>query len=131
MDDCIFCKLASGEIPCEKVYEDDQALAFVDLHPLQPGHILVIPKKHYGRFEEMDDETYDHVFKVVKKGAQKISQTLKPARVCSRIEGFDVNHVHIHIYPCSNAQEFYGDKDRMNNEPDHTALSAMAERLKF
>lgn len=131
MDDCIFCKISAGEIPCEKVYEDEHVLGFVDLHPLTSGHLLIIPKKHYGRFEEMDDETYDRVFKVVKKGAKKISDTLKPVRVCSRIEGFDVNHVHVHIYPCDNAQDFIGDTDRLNKEPDHQALSEMAKRLQF
>ncbi len=116
MDDCIFCKIGKGEIPAEKVYEDDQTFGFVDLHPIRPGHLLIIPKKHFTHFEQMDEDTYTHIFSVVKKAAQHITEVLQPVRVCQRIEGFDVNHVHI---------------QRIHKEPDHPALAAMAARLKF
>lgn len=56
MDDCIFCKIIKGEVPADKVYEDDEILAFYDIHPAAPVHILVIPKKHIASLVEMKEE---------------------------------------------------------------------------
>ena len=53
MEDCIFCKIVKGEIPCHKVYEDDDVLAFLDISPVNPGHTLVIPKRHYADLLEL------------------------------------------------------------------------------
>lgn len=131
MQDSIFTKIIKGEIPCEKIFEDDQTLVFMDLHPIQPGHVLVVPKKQVANFEDLDDETYTHLFTVVKKAAKRIKEVLQPEKVCVRLEGFDVAHVHVHVYPCNNAQEFYGAKDRLQKEPNHPALAEMASKLAF
>lgn len=131
MEETIFTKIIRGEIPCEKVYEDDKTFAFMDIHPIQPGHMLIVPKQQVANFEDLDDETYVHLFMTVKKAAKKIKEVLKPVKVCTRIEGFDVAHVHVHVYPCNNAQEFYGAKDRLSKEPDHAALAEMAKHLTF
>jgi len=131
MEDSIFTKIIKGEIPAEKVYEDDDTLAILDIHPIQPGHVLVVPKKQIAYFEELDDEAYGHLFLVVKQAAQRIKEILKSERVCVRIEGFDVPHVHIHVYPCDTPEDFFGDKDRMQKEPDHHELAEMAKKLAF
>lgn len=131
MEDSVFTKIIKGEIPAEKVYEDDKALVFLDIHPIQPGHMLVIPKQQVNHFDDLDDETYTHLFLLVKKAAKKLKEVFEPVRVCVRVEGFDVPHAHIHVYPCNNADEFYGDRSRMLKEPDHEALGAMAQRLKL
>ncbi|HSX27563.1 MAG TPA: HIT family protein [Patescibacteria group bacterium] len=131
MQDSIFTKIIRGEILCEKVYEDDATFAFLDIHPIQPGHTLVVPKLQIANFEDMDDETYQKLFSSVKKVAQRIKEVLNPAKVCLRIEGFDVAHVHVHVYPCNNAQEFYGARDRLQKEPDHPALAELAKKLAF
>ena len=58
MNDCIFCKIINGDIPSQKVYEDDEILAFKDIHPVTPVHILVIPKKHIASLIELEDADY-------------------------------------------------------------------------
>lgn len=131
MADSIFTKIIKGEIPCYKIYENDLAVAFLDINPLTLGHTLVVPKQQVAHFEELDDETYREVFATVKKVAKRLKAVTNAKRVCVRIEGFDVPHVHVHVYPCNTAKEFYGDADRANKKPDFPALEAMAQDLMF
>lgn len=131
MAESVFSKIINGEIPCEKIYEDEKTLAFLDIHPLTPGHVLVIPKNQVDTFYELPDDDYEALWQTVKKVSNRIMNVAKPKRVCVRAEGFDVSHAHIHVYPCNNANDFYGDKDRLNKEPDHSALAEMAKKLAF
>lgn len=129
MADSIFTRIINGEIPCHKLYEDERVLAFLDVHPIQPGHTLVVPKKQVDQFDELSDADYQAVFACVKRIARRLKQVTGADRACVRIEGFDVPHAHVHVYPCNNAQEFYGDKDRAARPPDHRALADMARQL--
>ncbi len=131
MTDSIFTKIIKGEIPCEKVYEDEYTLAFLDIHPLTPGHTLVVPKVQVDQFFDLDQPEYQAVFATVQKVAKRINDTFHPARVCIRVEGFDVAHAHVHVYPCKTVQEFYGNPERMQKEPDHAALAELAKKLAF
>ena len=131
MQETLFTKIINGEIPSHKIYEDDEVFAFLDIHPIQSGHTLVVPKNPVSEFQDLSDEEYDELFKAVKKIAQKIKEISGKQRVCSRIEGFDVPHAHIHLYPCNNPQEFYGSKDRLQEDIDHEALAKMAQKLKL
>ena len=108
MDTCIFCKIGRGEIPANKIYEDDKAVAFLDIHPKGPGHALVIPKEHYRWFEEMPDELYTHVFKVVKELALKMKAD-GADHVQVGIVGKDVPHVHVHLIPRTPGQRAAGE----------------------
>ena len=65
MSDCIFCKIAAGEIPCRKVYEDDDVLAFHDIHPVAPVHFMLIPKRHVASLAECDDSHRDVLGKIL------------------------------------------------------------------
>lgn len=130
MQESIFTKIINGEIPCHKVYEDDRILAFLDIHPIQPGHVLVVPKKQVDHFDELEQADYDALFAAVKRLARHIRSKLQAKRACVRIEGFDVPHAHVHIYPCNSAQDFYGNSsNRTDHEPDHEALAVMAKTL--
>ena len=131
MEDSVFTKIIRGEIPCEKIYEDDYVIAFLDIRPLTPGHALVVPKEQVSHFDEMGETDYQALFAIVQKVARRIKSVLKPERVCIRIEGFDVPHTHVHVYPCNSPEDFYGDKDRMQKDPDHQALAQMAKKLAF
>jgi histidine triad (HIT) family protein len=131
MEDSIFTKIIKGKIPCHKVYEDERVLAFLDIHPLTPGHTLVIPKIQVDHFDELEEADYQAVFAVVKKVAARLKEVTHAQRACLRIEGFDVPHAHVHVYPCNSPAEFYGDRDRIQKEPDHAALAEMAKRLAF
>lgn len=98
MSDCIFCKIIAGEIPCHKVYEDENFLAFLDINPVSPGHTLLIPKKHFRWVYDVDQ------FGQYWQTAQKIALALKnsslnPDFVTFLTMGNDVPHAHIHIIP--------------------------------
>lgn len=95
--DCIFCKLVKGEIPCFKVYEDDQFLAFLDIAPLTRGHTLVVPKAHYRWVHDVPEP--GQYFVAAVKVAQALEHTLKPDFVTYHTFGQDIYHAHIHVVP--------------------------------
>lgn len=99
MENCIFCKIASGEIPSNKVYEDDNVVAFLDKNPKSPGHTLLIPKSHHQWFQDMPDEVSDPLFRAAKTVANKLKEQYKADFVRVGIVGTDVPHVHIHLFP--------------------------------
>ena len=74
--DCLFCKIANGEIPSYKIYEDDIVLAFLDINPDSDGHTLIIPKKHFKDLDDIDDETLNHVNKIAKKLKKLLEEKL-------------------------------------------------------
>ncbi len=126
--DSIFTKIIKGEIPCHKVYEDDRTIAFMDIHPAQPGHVLVVPKVQVDNFQDLPDADYMAVWKTVKIVAQQVKAVLKPKRVGVHVEGFDVPHAHVHLIPINHGFKDFSPPDP-TLEPDHKALAAMAQRL--
>lgn len=101
MEDCIFCKIAAGEIPSTIVYEDDRVLAFEDLNPQMPVHTLIIPKEHYANISDgVPDELLGYVFNTVKKVADIKGIADSGYRVIANT-GSDaqqsVHHLHVHV----------------------------------
>ncbi len=103
---CIFCKIVVGEIPAYKVYEDDNFLAFLDIHPQSPGHVQVIPKEHHKWVWNVPNA--GEYFEVVKKIALAQQKAFDTDFILSKIIGDEVEHAHIWIYPNSDVQ---GDKN--------------------
>ena len=104
MNNCIFCKISKKEIPCARVYEDENVLAFLDISPVNVGHTLVIPKKHYINIYETPEEILLEMMKVVKKISQAIKDGLFADGINIAINndpaaGQVVFHSHIHIIP--------------------------------
>ncbi|MES2971734.1 MAG: HIT family protein [Patescibacteria group bacterium] len=130
MQDSVFTKIIRGEIPCHKVYEDDKTLAFLDINPVQPGHVLVVPKAQIDHLWDLSDEDYDAVMKTSQKVAIRLRKVLLSARVGVQVMGMDVPHAHVHLIPFNNGEEFRAKPDT-SAEPNHPALAAMAEKLKF
>lgn len=130
MEDSIFTKIIRGEIPCHKIYEDENVLAFLDIHPVQPGHTLVVPKKQIEFVWDMDADDYHDVMDVAKKVSIRIRERLDVPYVGEQIIGVDVPHAHVHLIPFSTVSEFRNIPD-MTAEPDHDALSDMAQKLAF
>lgn len=102
--DCLFCKIAGGEIPSYKVYEDDYALAFLDIHPHAKGHTVVIPKRHASAISEMNAEEWSALMLSVKRAADRVEKVLRPDGMNIGINdrsaaGQVVPHVHWHIFP--------------------------------
>lgn len=102
MSDCIFCKIANKEINSNLVYEDESVVAFRDLNPQAPQHILIVPKKHVANITELDDkELAAHIFTdVVKKIAAEVGVDEKGFRLVINTGeegGQTVNHLHVHL----------------------------------
>ena len=97
MNDCIFCKIIKGEIPCYKVYEDENVLAFLDIRPLNPGHTLVIPKRHFRWV--WDIENIGEHYEVVKKIANTLKKVYNIEQVVSLVSGEEVEHAHTWLVP--------------------------------
>lgn len=103
-DDCIFCKLANGDIPTNALYEDDLVKAIFDLSPASEGHIIILTKEHFDNLFSLDDETASHLFKVAKKLAKAIKEALNCDGINilqnnGEIAGQTVFHFHLHIIP--------------------------------
>ena len=102
MSDCIFCKIANGEIPSNKVYEDDKILAFKDLDPQAPVHILLIPKTHIAGADEITEENSDvvaHIFCVASRLAKEMNldRGYRIVTNCGEEGGQSVRHLHFHL----------------------------------
>lgn len=103
MDDCLFCKIIKKEIPSKVVYEDDTVLAFRDINPVAPVHILVIPKKHIGSLVELtkeDEAIVGKIYTIINKIAKQEGIAEKGFRVivnCGEDGGQEVKHLHFHL----------------------------------
>lgn len=102
MENCIFCKIVAGEIPCYKVYEDENYLAFLDINPQSPGHTQVIPKKHIRWV--WDSENAGEYFEIAKKIALAERKAFGTDFILSKIIGDEVPHAHIWVFPNSNVK---------------------------
>ncbi len=97
MDDCIFCKIVKGEIPCQKVAENKDFLAFLDISPFSEGHTMVIPKTHY-RWT-YDVPNFGEYWEFTREISNKINSKLNPFFISYLTMGNQVPHAHIHIIP--------------------------------
>jgi len=130
MQPSIFTKIIKGELPSHKIYEDAKTYAFLDIHPIQPGQTLVVPKAQVDRIEDLTSDDYQALMSAAKKVMSRIIEIMGyEYRACVRIEGFVVPHVHVVIIPCKTAEEFMA-KSR-GGEPDHAALVEVAKKLAF
>ena len=114
----IFTKIIEGEIPCYKVAENDQFLAFLDIQPLQKGHTLVVPKKEVDEFFDLDDQTMADMMLFAKSVATKIKANFDCNRVGMTVIGLEVPHAHIHLIPINEEPDmnFHGPKLSLSSD---------------
>ncbi len=130
MNDCIFCKIISGEIPSVKIWEDEKHIAILDKFPNTKGQILVIPKKHFeSQLTKMPDENYKDLMLVSKKVARLLENKLNVKRVAMVIEGLGVNHMHVKLYPLYDTKEGYI-TTQLGPEKSTEELNKIAEKIK-
>jgi histidine triad (HIT) family protein len=103
-EECLFCKIVKGEIPSEEVYSDGDCFAFLDINPRNPGHTLVIPRKHYETILEMPDNELADLMKIVKKIAMAVKKGTNADGISigqsnGRAAGQVISHVHFHVIP--------------------------------
>jgi len=131
MEDSIFTKIIKGEIPCHKVYEDERTFAFMDIHPIQPGHVLVVSKNPVANFYELADDDYRALMTTVKQVAKRLKLSFPDnKRIAVIIEGLEVDHVHVKLFPIDSGDDLRHQPDE-SLEPDHPALARLAEQLAF
>ena len=102
MEDCLFCKIIAGEIPSNKIYEDEQCYAFYDIDPQAPAHFLVVPKAHIGSADELTEENAGivaHIFLVIRKLAKDLGleNGYRIVNNCGKDGGQTVGHLHFHV----------------------------------
>ena len=95
----LFSKIVAGEIPCHRVAEDENYLAFLDIFPLKRGHTLVIPKKEVDYIFDLDNDTYTGLMSFAARVAKAIGQTIDCKRVGVSVIGLEVPHAHVHLIP--------------------------------
>lgn len=125
----IFTKIINGEIPSHKVYEDDATYAFLDIHPLNPGHVLVIPKHQTQFIWDLPPQDYQALMATVQKVGLQLKQKLALPYVGIQVVGVDVPHAHVHVIPFTEAHELR--KEPGAQDPDHAQLAATAEKIRF
>ena len=126
MNNCIFCKIANGEIPAVRIWEDKKYVAFLDMNPVTPGHTLLIPKKHDDYIFDLKKGEYSKLMLKTKEVAKILKEKLNPKRVGVIIEGFGVPHVHIHLIPINKPDEIIKGKSKTNSEE----LNKIAKMIK-
>lgn len=101
----VFTKIVQGELPAYKIYEDERTLAFLDIEPEAPGHVLVIPKVEVDKVYDLSDEDYAAVMETVRKLAKHLDKVLGE-RIMVKIVGVDVPHAHVHLVPIKELDSF-------------------------
>lgn len=112
MPDCIFCKIVAGQIPSARVYEDATKLAFMDIGPIQPGHVLLIPKAHFERLTELPDDVAADLARALPKLARAVVAAARAdgfnlMQTNGACAGQSVGHVHFHIIPRRNDDGYH------------------------
>jgi histidine triad (HIT) family protein len=130
---CVFCKILSGEFPCSEIYRDEEVVAFLDIQPVNPGHVLIIPVEHYPFLEDLNPDVGAKLFKI----GQKIARAIRKSEVRSEGINFlladgeeagqEVWHTHLHVFPrykndgfgLKHSEEYFNKPER--NELDYIA----------
>ena len=134
MENCIFCDIISGKSPASIVYQDDIVVAIMDVHPVNTGHLMVIPQKHVAYMSEMDEDTGMHIFRI----AMRLQRAIRDSDIkCDGINLFladgeaafqDVFHTHLHVFPRFQDDKFKIDADWSVN-PSRTELDQIAQKI--
>ena len=127
----IFTKIINGDIPSHKIYEDEHTYAFLDIHPVQTGQVLVVPKKQVAFVWDLETTDYQALMAAVQKVGTRIREVFSDKdRVGVMIEGLDVvDHAPVKVFPFSKGE--YRQLPDMEAEPDHEVLAAIAEKLRI
>jgi histidine triad (HIT) family protein len=135
--ECVFCRVIKGEIPSHKVYEDENTLAFLDIHPSTPGHTLIVPKAHIARVEDLPEEDAEALFGTLHKIVGGIQEAVEaPASTIGvnngRESGQEIPHVHIHVIPRSKG--YRGGIIQgiaRGHRPDNDEMIEIAEKIRL
>ena len=126
----IFTKIINGEIPCYKVAENDNFLAFLDINPNSKGHTLCIPKKEVDKLFDLDHETYNGLMSFSRMVAKGIERTVECKRIGMTVIGLEVPHVHVHLIPLHSMEDArFTSKASMSTEEFQALAKAINNNL--
>lgn len=131
---CIFCQIARGELDSHRIYEDEKTLAFLDINPAVEGHTVIIPKKHYEKFEEIPGEDVKKLFMTVQLVTEKVQKALGTDSSNVGLNngspaGQAVPHTHIHIFP-RHSGDGGGSLHSIINSPPKRSLEEVRKRIR-
>ncbi|MCI0619935.1 HIT family protein [Candidatus Wolfebacteria bacterium] len=126
--ECVFCKIVEGIISSEKVYEDENFFVFLDIKPINPGHLLIVPKQHVDDVFDLPDMLYTKLFVLAKTLAPKLRDAVESTRVGVAVEGFGVAHAHVHLVPLNGPHELNPERAK---ETSLEKLRENAERIRI
>ena len=127
MQESIFTKIVKGEIPCFKIAETNDFLAFLDVMPLRKGHTLVIPKKQVDYLYDLEDDVLSDLFIFSKKVAKKIESKISCKRIGVSVIGLEVPHAHIHLIPIDSVADIDFSKPKL--KLSSTEFSEIADKI--
>ena len=102
----VFSRIIAGEIPGRFVWSDDRCAAFLTIEPLQPGHVLVVPREEISHWVDLPTDLAGHVFAVAQTIGKAQQQAFDPARIGLLVQGYEVPHAHVHVWPSRSAADF-------------------------
>jgi len=120
---CVFCALVTGAIPARRVYEDSDHVAFFPLKHIEPGHTLLIPRRHAEYVFEMPDADYQSLWRTAKRLAPAIRAVSGASRVGIAVEGFSVPHVHVHLVPINKLNDLNPAREQAIEDADADRLA--------
>ena len=123
----VFSKIVAGEIPCYKVAEDKDFLAFLDINPLAKGHTLVIPKKEVDYIFDLDTETYTGLMAFARRVAKALKKAIDGQRVGVAVLGMEVPHTHVHLIPLQKESDMNFSNPKKEFSSDE--MSAIADQI--
>ena len=127
MEDCIFCKIVGGSEPAHKIWESDDFVAFLSIHPCNPGHACLIPKLHVDYVFDLEEPLYTGIFQAAGQLSGPIKRATEAKRLGIAVEGFGVQHVHLHLVPLYKVSEL--DPHR-HIKQSREELAEMAEKIR-
>ena len=130
MEDTLFTRIIKGEIPSYKVYEDEKTFAFLDIHPLSPGHVLVVPKTPAEFIWDLSTEDYTALMATVQKIGRHLRETLDAPYVDVEVVGIDVPHAHVHVVPFTTPRDLHR-SEPVSDTPDHSSLEEILEKVRL
>lgn len=130
MSDSIFTKIIAGELPSHKVFEDDMTYAFMDIFPIQSGHVVVVSKRQVDTVFDLKDQEYQALMATVKRVADRLRRLFPDKkRIAVIIEGLDVDHPHVKVFPIDTGEQLRAPQDT-TVEPNHAELERLATLLR-
>lgn len=132
MENCLFCKIIKGKIPSYKIWEDENFFAFLNINPINPGHTILVPKKHLDYIFDLEEPLYSEIFKTAKKLSRPLKKATGAEKIGLAIEGLAIRHIHIHLVPVNKVNDLDPNKaKKASSEELLTIVEKVKSLIKF